>query len=50
MGFNRRAYAVTPLHAELLALEEGLRITTENNLSPLEIERDSTEVIQNLTQ
>ncbi|XP_019234287.1 PREDICTED: uncharacterized protein LOC109214792 [Nicotiana attenuata] len=45
MGFKRRAYGVTQLHAELLALQEGLRITIENNHNPLEIEIDSTEVV-----
>lgn len=50
MGIERLIHASTPLHTELLALQEGLRLARERNLYPLDIGTDSTDMIHSLNQ
>lgn len=45
MGFQKRNTATSLLQAELQGIHEGLKIATKFNLSPLELETNSTEAI-----
>ncbi|XP_019229975.1 PREDICTED: uncharacterized protein LOC109210947 [Nicotiana attenuata] len=46
LGYQKRTHAASPIHAELLALLEGLRIALDFRDTNLEIETDSTNVIK----
>lgn len=50
MGIERLIHASTPLHTELLTLQEGLRLAIERHLYPSYIEIDSTDMIHSLNQ
>ncbi|XP_070029924.1 uncharacterized protein LOC142161974 [Nicotiana tabacum] len=46
IGYHKAIHASSSIHAELLALLEGLRIAMEFNDTNMEIETDSTDVIK----
>nr|XP_016513463.1 PREDICTED: uncharacterized protein LOC107830431 [Nicotiana tabacum] len=46
MGFHKASQIISPTHAELMALLEGLKIAKEMNFLNLEIETDCTNVIK----
>ncbi|OIT29317.1 putative ribonuclease h protein, partial [Nicotiana attenuata] len=46
LGFTMKIISRAPIHAELMALYQGLRIAKEKKLYPLEIETDATQVIK----
>lgn len=50
MGFHQSCYATSPLYAELLALEEGLKIALEMSFPSIEIEEDYLEMIKMLNE
>ncbi|XP_075076706.1 uncharacterized protein LOC142163331 [Nicotiana tabacum] len=45
IGYQKLTNVISNTHAELLALETGLKVALQLQLQPLEIETDSTEVI-----
>ncbi|XP_075108971.1 uncharacterized protein LOC142180796 [Nicotiana tabacum] len=46
VGYHKSSQAISPIHAELLALLEGLKIAKEMNFLSMEIETDCTDVIK----
>uniref|UniRef100_A0A1U7XX33 Uncharacterized protein LOC104238416 n=1 Tax=Nicotiana sylvestris TaxID=4096 RepID=A0A1U7XX33_NICSY len=46
MGFHKASQAISPTHAELMALLEGLKVAKEMNFLNVEIETDCTDVIK----
>nr|XP_016459580.1 PREDICTED: uncharacterized protein LOC107783123 [Nicotiana tabacum] len=46
VGYHKSCQAFSPIHAELLALLEGLKIAKDMNFLNMEIETDCTEVIK----
>ncbi|XP_070015176.1 uncharacterized protein [Nicotiana sylvestris] len=46
VGFTKAIKAYNPTHAELLALHAGVKPANDKELAPLEIETDSTDIIQ----
>ncbi|XP_019233871.1 PREDICTED: uncharacterized protein LOC109214408 [Nicotiana attenuata] len=46
VGYSKSIQAISPTHAELLALLEGLQIAKEMNFLNMEIETDCTNVIK----
>ncbi|XP_075097978.1 uncharacterized protein LOC142175291 [Nicotiana tabacum] len=46
VGFHKAGHAISPMHAELMALQEGLKIAREMNFQKLEIETDCAEIIK----
>ncbi|XP_019258895.1 PREDICTED: uncharacterized protein LOC109237091 [Nicotiana attenuata] len=48
LGYQKMDKAISPLHAELQAIHEGMKIAIQYNLFPLEIETDSTDAIHAL--
>nr|XP_016466606.1 PREDICTED: uncharacterized protein LOC107789334 [Nicotiana tabacum] len=46
VGFHKASQAISPTHAELMALLEGLKIAKEMNFQNMELETDCTEVIK----
>lgn len=50
MGFHKSWYTTSPLHAELLALEQGLKIALQMSFPLVEIETDSSEMIKMLNE
>nr|XP_016449144.1 PREDICTED: uncharacterized protein LOC107774178 [Nicotiana tabacum] len=45
LGFNQQVHAMTILHSELLAPQTGLTLAKENEFYLIEVETDSTEVV-----
>ncbi|XP_070017977.1 uncharacterized protein [Nicotiana sylvestris] len=50
MGFTRSCYSYSSMQAELLALEEGLKIAVEMPFVEIEIEADSTDILKMLSE
>lgn len=50
VGYWKNTYALNHIHMELIALQQGLQLAAELHHWPLEVETDSTEVIQLLEQ
>ncbi|XP_019226006.1 PREDICTED: uncharacterized protein LOC109207519 [Nicotiana attenuata] len=50
MGFTKSCYTHSPMQAELLALQEGLKLAIELPFPDLQIETDSTEVLRMLDE
>ncbi|XP_075076389.1 uncharacterized protein LOC142163038 [Nicotiana tabacum] len=48
VGYQDYSRAISPLHAEFLALRQGLQVVMQMNLTPVEVEIDSTGVIKYL--
>lgn len=48
MGFSKSCYTTCSLQAELLALEQGLKLAVEMSYATIEIETDSTDIIKML--
>ncbi|XP_070028689.1 uncharacterized protein [Nicotiana sylvestris] len=46
VGYHKLCQAISPIHAELLALLEGLKIATDMNFIMMEVETDCTKVIK----
>ncbi|XP_070039349.1 uncharacterized protein [Nicotiana tomentosiformis] len=50
MGFYKSCYATRLLQAELLALEQGLKIALDMSFPTLEIESDSSDMIKTINE
>lgn len=50
IGFQKQDTAISPIHAELQAIYEGLQIATNFKLFPLEVETNSTAAINAIHQ
>ncbi|XP_019232545.1 PREDICTED: uncharacterized protein LOC109213230 [Nicotiana attenuata] len=48
-GFQKYIYTSNALQAEILAIQEGLKLAMDLNLFPLEIESDETKAVKLLT-
>ncbi|XP_019236284.1 PREDICTED: uncharacterized protein LOC109216573 [Nicotiana attenuata] len=46
VGFHKVSHAISPTHAELMALQEGLKVAKEMNFQNMEIETYCTEVVK----
>lgn len=46
VGFHKAGHATSPTQAELMALQEGLKIAREMNFHKIKIETDSTDIIK----